>query len=71
MGICVCVCVQMAFFSLQGQQLMDLEQKLTVAKEELEKTALDKVSNCGRGFTFERWPKRLRHYLRHIDVKGL
>lgn len=28
---------------LQGQQLMDLEHKLTVAKEELEKTALDKV----------------------------
>lgn len=26
---------------------MDLEQKLTVAKEELEKTALDKVSNWG------------------------
>lgn len=31
--------------SLQGQQLMDLEHKLAVAKEELEKTALDKVSN--------------------------
>lgn len=30
---------------LQGQQLMDLEHKLTVAKEELEKTALDKVDN--------------------------
>lgn len=30
---------------LQGQQLMDLEHKLTLAKEELEKTALDKVSN--------------------------
>lgn len=29
---------------LQGQQLMDLEHKLTVAKEELEKTALDKVT---------------------------
>ncbi|TWW67727.1 Leucine zipper protein 2 [Takifugu flavidus] len=28
----------------KGQQLMDLEQKLTVAKEELEKTALDKES---------------------------
>lgn len=28
---------------LQGQQLMDLEHKLTIAKEELEKTALDKV----------------------------
>lgn len=31
----------------QGQQLMDLEHKLTVAKEELEKTALDKVSSSG------------------------
>lgn len=29
---------------LQGQQLMDLEHKLAVAKEELEKTALDKVN---------------------------
>lgn len=29
---------------LKGQQLMDLEHKLTIAKEELEKTALDKVS---------------------------
>ncbi|KAG8001208.1 Leucine zipper protein 2, partial [Nibea albiflora] len=29
---------------LQGQQLMDLEHKLTIAKEELEKTALDKES---------------------------
>ncbi|CAL1603434.1 unnamed protein product [Knipowitschia caucasica] len=28
----------------KGQQLMDLEQKLTAAKEELEKTALDKES---------------------------
>lgn len=28
---------------------MDLEQKLTVAKEELEKTALDKVTDWGRG----------------------
>uniref|UniRef100_A0AAX7TSE8 Leucine zipper protein 2 n=1 Tax=Astatotilapia calliptera TaxID=8154 RepID=A0AAX7TSE8_ASTCA len=28
----------------KGQQLMDLEHKLTVAKEELEKTALDKES---------------------------
>lgn len=28
---------------LQGQQLMDLENKLRVAKEELEKAALDKV----------------------------
>ncbi|KAL3065842.1 hypothetical protein OYC64_015893 [Pagothenia borchgrevinki] len=28
----------------KGQQLMDLEQKLTIAKEELEKTALDKDS---------------------------
>lgn len=34
---------------LQGQQLMDLEHKLTVAKEELEKTALDKVNNTGDG----------------------
>lgn len=33
---------------MQGQQLMDLEQKLTVAKEELEKTALDKVTDWGR-----------------------
>lgn len=33
------------YYSLQGQQLMDLEHKLAVAKEELEKTALDKVSN--------------------------
>lgn len=32
---------------LQGQQLMDLEHKLAVAKEELEKTALDKVSHSG------------------------
>lgn len=32
---------------MQGQQLMDLEQKLTVAKEELEKTALDKVTDGG------------------------
>eukprot|EP00064_Thunnus_orientalis_P001485 superscaffoldBa00000102_g1488 len=28
----------------KGQQLMDLEHKLTIAKEELEKTALDKES---------------------------
>lgn len=33
---------------LQGQQLMDLEHKLTVAKEELEKTALDKVKQWGK-----------------------
>lgn len=32
---------------------MDLEQKLTVAKEELEKTALDKVTDRGRGFTWD------------------
>lgn len=30
--------------SVQGQQLMDLENKLKVAKDELEKAALDKVS---------------------------
>ncbi|KAM7424561.1 hypothetical protein PAMA_000757 [Pampus argenteus] len=30
--------------SNEGQQLMDLEHKLTIAKEELEKTALDKES---------------------------
>jgi len=29
--------------SVQGQQLMDLENKLKVAKDELEKAALDKV----------------------------
>lgn len=28
---------------MKGQQLMDLENKLRVAKEELEKAALDKV----------------------------
>lgn len=44
------VCTEQREFSwfkvvfLQGQQLMDLEHKLTIAKEELEKTALDKVS---------------------------
>lgn len=38
---------------MQGQQLMDLEQKLTVAKEELEKTALDKVTSWGWGFTLD------------------
>lgn len=32
---------------------MDLEQKLTIAKEELEKTALDKVTDRGRGFTLD------------------
>ncbi|XP_039901554.1 leucine zipper protein 2 isoform X2 [Simochromis diagramma] len=31
-------------YAEEGQQLMDLEHKLTVAKEELEKTALDKES---------------------------
>lgn len=30
-------------FFVKGQQLMDLENKLRVAKEELEKAALDKV----------------------------
>lgn len=58
-----------SFFFLQGQQLMDLEQKLTVAKEELEKTALDKVSHWGRGFTFERRLQRQRRYLRRIGAK--
>ena len=41
------VCTEQRFKSdvfLQGQQLMDLEHKLTVAREELEKTALDKVN---------------------------
>ena len=44
----LCVHRQRGFKShvfLQGQQLMDLEHKLTIAKEELEKTALDKVNN--------------------------
>ncbi|XP_054865707.1 leucine zipper protein 2 isoform X2 [Amphiprion ocellaris] len=31
-------------YAEEGQQLMDLEHKLTIAKEELEKTALDKES---------------------------
>lgn len=43
------VCTEQKIFKspvfLQGQQLMDLEHKLTIAKEELEKTALDKVIN--------------------------
>lgn len=33
----------MLSFLGKGQQLMDLENKLRVAKEELEKAALDKV----------------------------
>lgn len=49
---------QMASFFMQGQQLMDLEQKLTVAKEELEKTALDKVTDWGRGFTLDTSQRR-------------
>lgn len=32
-------------YFLQGQQLMDLEHKLAIAKDELEKTALDKVND--------------------------
>lgn len=39
------------YMCLQGQQLMDLEHKLTVAKEELEKTALDKVNNSEKKIT--------------------
>lgn len=37
--------------SLQGQQLLDLEHKLTMAKEELEKTALDKVNRYWVSFS--------------------
>lgn len=41
-------------YFLQGQQLMDLENKLAIAKEELEKTALDKV-NDSENNTSELW----------------
>lgn len=41
-------------YFLQGQQLMDLENKLAIAKEELEKTALDKV-NDSENITSELW----------------
>ena len=45
---CVCTAQEDSIVSnvhvlFQGQQLMDLEHKLSIAKEELEKTALDKV----------------------------
>jgi hypothetical protein len=39
------------FFILQAQQLTDLEQKLAVAKNELEKAALDRVSSHPQPFT--------------------
>lgn len=48
---------------LQGQQLMDLENKLRVAKEELEKAALDKVRTL-KVFLWIWWP--LSSYLHVI-----
>lgn len=39
---------------------MDLEHKLTIAKEELEKTALDKVNNGAGGYAFLLWS--ILHY---------
>lgn len=56
---------------MQGQQLMDLEQKLTVAKEELEKTALDKVTDRGRGFTLGTCQIRYYTALMGLEFVGL